>query len=77
MAIYNNETDQNVIDSEKKCYTIYATIRIEIETDLHITDAIDEFQNDCLYNFPDTEKCKVLNTCWEQTDVNFDLYFDL
>ena len=48
MAIYNNEKDQNVIDSEKKCYTIYATIRIEIETDLHITDAIDEFQNDCL-----------------------------
>lgn len=69
MAIYNNERDQNVIDSEKKTYTLYATIKIEIETDLHITDAIDEFGNDCWYDFPDTDNCKVIKTEWVDTTL--------
>ena len=69
MAIYNNERDQNVIDSEKTSYVLYATIRIEIESDLPFEDAIDEFQSNCIYDFPDTQKCKVIETRWEDTTL--------
>lgn len=49
--------------------TIYALIEIEIESDLHITDVIDEFQSDSFYNFENTENCKVINTRWEETTI--------
>lgn len=56
-----------------KTKTIYALIKIEIESDLHITDLIDEFQSDALYNFEDTENCKVINTRWEETTIQINL----
>lgn len=72
MAIYNNTTDPNVTTWEKqntKTYTLYATIRIEIESELQLDEAIDEFQSNCMYDFPDTEKCNVILTRWEDTSL--------
>lgn len=72
MAIYNNTIDTNVTNWEKQnknSYTIYATIRIEIESQLGLDEAIDEFQSNCLYEFPNTEKCNVIQTCWEETTL--------
>lgn len=72
MAIYNNEQDLNVKmweNQNKNSYILYATIRIEIESELDLENAIDEFSQGCYYKFPDTENCKVVNTAWEDTTL--------
>ena len=54
---------------KKKSYILYATIRIEIESELNLDDAIDEFSAGCYYEFSDTDNCKVIQTAWEDTTL--------
>ena len=56
-------------NTNKKTYTLYATIRIEIESELNLDDAIDEFSAGCYYEFSDTDNCKVIQTAWEDTTL--------
>jgi len=61
--------DENGNLKPPKKHTFYATIRIEIESQLELDEAIDEFQSNCLYDFPNTEKCNVILTRWEDTSL--------
>ena len=56
-------------NTNKKTYTLRATIRIEIESDLELDDAIDEFSAGCSYEFSDTDNCKIIKTEWEDTTL--------
>lgn len=53
-------------------YTFYITTKVEVETDLRIQDAIDEFQSETDYNFDSTENVTVLHT--EYLDTNTQYY---
>lgn len=51
--------------------TIYATIRIDIKNDNseEITDQmVEDFVENCMYCFPDTEDIRVSDTSWEHTE---------
>ena len=49
--------------------TIYATVRIDLKSDKEITDEmVESFVENCMYNFPDTNGIKVIDTCWEHTE---------
>ena len=45
-------------------HTIYIKVKVEIETDLPIEQALDEFGSESLYNFDSTENVAILNTEW-------------
>lgn len=54
-------------NKNKQTHTIYATIKIEVESELNYEDAVDEFTQNCIYDFLGTEDCKVKSTEWTET----------
>jgi len=50
-------------------HTLYIKVKVEIETELDIEQAIDEFGSESLYNFDSTENITVLNTEWLDTNT--------
>jgi hypothetical protein len=49
---------------------MYATIKIEVATDLSPAEAMEEFTSDCDYFIKSTDNVKVINTEWEETNLN-------
>lgn len=47
---------------------ILVTTMVELETNLPVEEAIDEFVSDCHYSFPDTAHVRVRDTEWRETD---------
>ena len=45
-------------------HTLYIKVKVEIETELDIEQALDELNSESLYNFDSTENITVLNTEW-------------
>ena len=45
-----------------------AKVVIEIQTELDIDKAIEEFEQNCTYSFKSTENCQVTDTYWSETD---------
>jgi hypothetical protein len=40
---------------------------VEIESNLSVDEAIEEFESDCAYSFPETDNVKVIGTEWRET----------
>ena len=51
-------------------FTMYATIKIEVSTDLSPAEAVEEFTSDCDYFIKSTDNIKVVNTEWLETNLN-------
>jgi hypothetical protein len=51
-------------------FTMYATIKIEVATNLSPAAAIEEFTDNCEYFLQSTDNVKVINTEWEETNLN-------
>jgi hypothetical protein len=50
-----------------KTIRILVTTMIELQTELPVEDAINEFQSDCDYTFKDTANVKVIDSEWRET----------
>ena len=51
-------------------FTMYATIKIEVATNLSKAEAIEEFTENCEYFLQSTDNVKVIETEWEETNLN-------
>lgn len=51
----------------KKTIRMLVTTMVEVETELEVDDAIEEFEQNCHYDYPDTENVKVIQTEWRET----------
>lgn len=52
----------------KKNIRIVVTTMINLETELEVDEALNEFTSDCDYTFKDTTNVKVIETEWRDTD---------
>jgi len=50
-----------------KTIRLFATLMIEIETDLNVDEAVQEFEQNTWYSFKDTENVKVLSSELKET----------
>lgn len=41
---------------------------VEIESDLPVAEAIEEFEQDCQYSFPGTSNVTIIRTEWRETE---------
>jgi len=51
-------------------FTMYATIKIEVATNLSKVEAIEEFTENCEYFLQSTDNVKVIETEWEETNLS-------
>lgn len=50
-------------------YNLIITIRVTVESDLHIHDLINELGSESAYDIPSTENVKVISSSWEDTNL--------
>lgn len=52
----------------KKNIRMLVTCMIEVQTDLPVDEAVQEFEQNSAYQFPDTINVKVIDTEWRETN---------
>ncbi len=51
-------------------FTMNATIKVKVATNLSKAEAIEEFTENCEYFLQSTDNVKVIETEWEETNLN-------
>ena len=51
-------------------FTMYATIKVKVATNLSKAEAIEEFTDNCEYFLQSTDNVKVIETEWEETNLS-------
>lgn len=55
--------------SDKKRLRLIVHAMVEVESELSPHQAMEEFQNNCMYTFEDTENVQVIQTEWRETEI--------
>lgn len=61
---------QPIKPNKMNTFTMYATIKVKVATNLSKAAAIEEFTENCDYFLQSTDNVKVIETEWEETNLS-------